>query len=105
MNKTAGSIVLILTLSTILTGVGCSKAPPPAATVAHVTDTEVTDHVKASLHQNDITKGYYISVVTLNGDVRLTGELDNQTQIDEAIKIATASDGAHTIHNELTLKK
>jgi osmotically-inducible protein OsmY len=105
MNKTTVTILFILSLSTILTGAGCSKSPPPATPVAHVTDEEVTDHVKTSLHQNNLTKGYYITVVTLKGDVRLTGELDNQAQIDEAIKVALASDGAHTIHNELTIKK
>jgi osmotically-inducible protein OsmY len=31
--------------------------------------------------------------------------LDSQAQIDQAIKIARASDGAHTIHDELTIKK
>jgi osmotically-inducible protein OsmY len=30
---------------------------------------------------------------------------DSQAQIDEAIKIARASEGAHTIHNELNLKQ
>jgi osmotically-inducible protein OsmY len=29
-----------------------------------------------------------IAVVTTNGDVRLTGMLDSQAQIDEAIRIA-----------------
>lgn len=105
MNKSTGSILFIISLSTILAGAGCSKSPPPVAQVAHVTDEEVTDHVKTSLHLNNLTKGYYITVVTLKGDVRLTGELDNQAQIDEAIKIAQTSDGAHTIHNELTIKK
>jgi hypothetical protein len=31
--------------------------------------------------------------------------LVSQARIDEAIKLARASDGAHTIHNELTLKQ
>jgi hyperosmotically inducible protein len=43
--------------------------------------------------------------VTLKGDVRLIGVLDNQLQIDEALRIARASEGAHTIHDELTIRK
>jgi hyperosmotically inducible protein len=101
MKKTTRSILLIGSIFTLLTGAGCNKSPS-SATVAHVTDTEVTDHVRASLNQNNLTN---INVVTTNGDVRLTGVLDNQSQIDEAIKVALASDGAHTIHNELTVKK
>jgi osmotically-inducible protein OsmY len=52
-----------------------------------------------------LLKGFDISVTTLKGDVRLNGQLDSQAQIDEAIKIARAADGAHTIHDELTIKK
>ncbi len=58
-----------------------------------------------SLLQNESLKGFNISVVTLKGDVRLIGILDSQSQIDEAIKIARAADGAHSIHNELAIKK
>ena len=64
----------------------------------------MTEHVKTALLQNESLKGFDISVVTLKGDVRLIGVLDSQAQIDEAIKIARASDGAHTIHDELTIR-
>ncbi|MCE9661709.1 MAG: BON domain-containing protein [Burkholderiales bacterium] len=91
---------------------GCSKSPEASATlpaasaaVANVTDTDVTEHVKTALLQNESLKGFDIKVVTLKGDVRLIGVLDNQAQIDEAIKIARASDGAHSIHDELTIRK
>ncbi|NNM51959.1 MAG: BON domain-containing protein [Pseudomonadales bacterium] len=66
---------------------------------------DVTHHVKTALIQNESLKGYDITVVTSNGDVRLTGILNNQAQIDEAIKIARASEGVHAVHDELTLKK
>ena len=65
----------------------------------------MTQHVKTALLQNESLKGFDIAVVTLKGDVRLTGQLENQAQIDQVIKIARASESAHTIHDELTLKK
>jgi osmotically-inducible protein OsmY len=61
--------------------------------------------VKTALHQAELLKGADITVVTLKGDVRLTGVLDSQAQIDDAIRIARAAEGANTIHDELTLKK
>ena len=79
--------------------------PEASAPVVNVADIDVTTHVKTALLQNDSLKGFDITVVTIKGDVRLIGVLDNQSQIDEAIKIARASEGAHTIHDELTLKK
>ncbi len=91
---------------------GCSKRPEayaaePAASSApaNVSDIDVTEHVKTALHQAELLKGADITVVTLKGDVRLTGVLDSQAQIDDAIRIARAAEGAHTIHDELTLKK
>ena len=94
---------------------GCNKPPPtpatlpaePVATVAagNVSDIDISEHVKTALQQNESLKGFDIAVVTVKGDVRLIGTVDTQTQMDEAVKIARASDGAHAVHNELTLKK
>lgn len=96
-----------------LFGLGaCGKAPAPAAAsapassaVAEVSDIDVTEHVKTVLSQAESLKGIDITVVTLKGDVRLTGVVDNQSQIDDALRIARAAEGTHTIHDELTIKK
>ena len=77
---------------------------PPAAS-ANVADIDVTTKIKTALLQDAALKGFDITVITLKGDVRLIGMLDNQTQIDAAIKLARATDGAHSIHDELTIKK
>ncbi|MDP4302676.1 BON domain-containing protein [Leptothrix discophora] len=112
MNKYTGVWVCGALLATMMLASGCSKqpeAPVPTsaskATVANVSDIDVTEHVRTALRQSDLLKGFDINVVTLKGDVRLIGVLDSQAQIDEAIKIARASDGTHTIHDELTMKK
>jgi hyperosmotically inducible periplasmic protein len=112
MNNRTKCLTFAAALAATLLGGGCSKAPEvaetaPAASAAagNVSDIDVTEHVKTALLHNESLKGFDISVVTLKGDVRLTGMLDNQAQIDEALKIARASDGAHTIHDELTIKK
>lgn len=90
----------------------CGEAPAPTgsrspatAAAANVTDVDITEHVKTALVQAASLKGTDITVVTMKGDVRLIGVLDNQAQIDDAIRIARAAEGAHTIHDELTVKK
>lgn len=96
-----------------LLGLGaCGKAadpvaanPPASSATANVSDIDVTEHVKTVLSQTESLKGFDITVVTLKGDVRLTGVLDSQAQIDEALRIPRAAEGAHTIHDELTIKK
>jgi hyperosmotically inducible protein len=91
---------LVLALAALA---ACSKAPEPAA--ANVSDIDITEHVKTALLQAESLKGQDITVVTRKGDVRLTGTLATRAQIDEALRIARAAKGAHTIHDELTLRK
>jgi len=112
MNKRTGLFLIAVATAATIVVSGCSKSPevtatlPAASAVAgNVSDVDVTEHVKTALHQSDALKGVDINVVTLKGDVRLIGTLESQAQIDEAIRIARAADGAHTVHDELTIKK
>ena len=82
-----------------------TASAPAASAAANVSDLDITEHVMTALNQADSLKGADIRVVTTQGDVRLTGALDNQGQIDEALRIARAAEGSHTIHDELTIKK
>lgn len=111
MTKRSGFLLLAVAMAAAIAA-GCSKSPEgsamlPAASAAvgNISDIDVTEHVKTGLQQNDSLKGFDVTVVTVKGDVRLIGVLDSQAQIDEAIKIARASEGTHTIHDELTIKK
>jgi hyperosmotically inducible periplasmic protein len=112
MQKSAGYLLLATTLVATMAVSGCNKPPAPVTTMpavsaaaGNVSDIDITEHVKTALHQSDLLKGLDISVVTVKGDVRLMGLLDTQAQVDEALNIARASEGAHAVHDELTLKK
>lgn len=104
MNKHRQRLLAAATALALFGMAACSKAPEPTAT-ANVSDIDVTEHVKTVLHQTESLKGLDITVVTLKGDVRLTGVVDNQSQIDDALRIARAAEGSHTIHDELTIRK
>jgi osmotically-inducible protein OsmY len=111
MKNRSGSYFFVVAMAVTLLVYGCNKpeqvtptSPVSSTAVGNVSDIDITEHVKTALQQNDGLKGFNIQVVTLKGDVRLIGLLDSQTQIDEAIRIALASDGAHTVHNELKIK-
>ncbi|MFZ6747913.1 BON domain-containing protein [Undibacterium sp. Ren11W] len=107
MNKHLRFVFFASVLSLTMLASGCNKEPKINTTteIANVSDIDVTTNVKRTLLQDDLLKGSNITVETLKGDVRLIGELNSQAQIEQAIKIARAADGAHTIHDELTLKK
>lgn len=68
-------------------------------------DTAVTGRVKTALLADPDIKSFDISVLTSEGAVQLTGFVNNQAQIDKAISIARAAEGAKTVKNELMIKK
>ena len=113
MNTRALSPLLLAAAALLATVglAGCSKPPasPVAASTAptdgaQVSDIDVTEHVKTALLQSATLQGQEIAVSTLKGDVKLVGVLASRAQVDEAIRIARAAQGAHSIHDELTVK-
>lgn len=58
-----------------------------------VDDTWITTKVKSSLLADTDVAGLDIDVETVNGVVTLSGDVDNQTQIEEARRIAADIDG------------
>lgn len=112
MKSGAGVIVLWSTSLVLLAASGCSKPSEPAAAVeektsivAQMKDIDVTAKVKSALALDQSLKKFDISVVTLNGDVRLTGMVDNQGQIDHADNLVRIMEGVHSIHDELSVRK
>ena len=113
MNRRSRTLLhasLLATAALVMSG--CSKPPVPAdaptATIpagGNIADNDITMNVRTALGQDPVLKGFDISVVTLKGDVRLAGTLNEQSQIDEALKMARSAQGAHSVHDELVLKK
>lgn len=76
------------------------------ATVGNtVDDGIVTTKVKSALLADPAVKSFDIAVVTRKGAVQLSGFVDNQTQIDQAVVIARGVEGTQSIVNEMRLKK
>ena len=70
-----------------------------------IDDASVTGRVKTALLADPDIKSFDISVVTFKGEVQLTGFVNNQGQIDQAKKIASAAEGATSVKNELMVKQ
>jgi hyperosmotically inducible protein len=99
--------------------VGCSKpvestiTPANTAPIAPVAGTTIgtdiddamlTTHVKAALLDNVDVKSFDLKVETRKGEVMLSGFVDNQTQIDNALAIARAVPGVVSVINSVNLK-
>ena len=72
---------------------------------AKVDDSIVTTQVKSALLADANVKSLDIAVVTRNGEVQLSGFVDNQGQIDQAVKVAKGVAGVQNVSNQMSVKK
>ena len=72
---------------------------------AKVDDAVITSSVKTALMAEPGIKSLDISVLTYKGEVQLTGFVNNQSQIDQAVTIARSTEGASSVKNELRIKQ
>lgn len=70
-----------------------------------VDDGIITTKVKSALLSDPGIKSFDIAVVTRNGEVQLSGFVDNQVKIDHAIELARAVEGVKSVTNEMSVKK
>jgi hyperosmotically inducible protein len=69
-----------------------------------VDDSTITTKVKAKLLADDLLRGIAISVVTFEGEVTLTGAVDNGAQRERASEIARGVSGVKKVNNLLKIK-
>ncbi len=70
-----------------------------------VDDGIVTTRVKSALLADISIKSFDIGVVTRRGAVQLSGFVNNQSQMDNAVTIAKGIEGVNSVVNEMSLKK
>ena len=69
-----------------------------------IDDTVVTARVKAALVKDPGVKGFDFKVETRKGEVQLSGFVDSQAQVDQAIVVTRAVEGVKNIDNKVSLK-
>jgi hyperosmotically inducible protein len=106
--------VLTMTIAVLLVmGIcGCEKSEGIVSsedTLARVTteviDMELAHAVKVALVKEEALADAEIVVVASNGEVRLTGIVDNQEQHDRALSAATGVAGVNVVDDKLAVKK
>jgi hyperosmotically inducible protein len=76
------------------------------ATVGNdVDDGIITTKVKSALLADPNVKSFDIAVATRKGEVQLSGFVDNQAQIDQAVAVARGVEGVTGIGNQMSLKQ
>jgi hyperosmotically inducible protein len=85
---------------------GTSATGGTGSTVGTViSDSVITTKVKTALLADSDIKGLDINVDTVKGEVKLSGAVNNQSQIERAEKIARNIDGVKGVQNKVTIKK
>ena len=92
--------------------IGCNKAPeatsasqsPPITVGTVVDDTVITSSVKSALLADAAIKSFDLQVQTRKGTVQLSGFVDSQAQIDQALAVTRSVAGVTEVENGVTLK-
>lgn len=100
----------LTTLPTLISGcvlaglVACaaSQSPPPEA---YVGDTALRTTVQHAMTQQPGLNASAITVDSYDGEVSLSGFLDSQDQIDQAVATARSVNGVKVVKNEMRLKQ
>ncbi len=82
-----------------------SRRTVPTAAGSKIDDGIVTAKVKTALLADAKIKSLDIAVLTREGEVQLSGFVDNQGQIDRAIDVARGIVGVRSVSNEMSIKK
>jgi hyperosmotically inducible protein len=69
-----------------------------------IDDTAITARVKSALMSDPQINSYDFKVETRKGDVLLSGFVDNQAQLDQALRTTQAVEGVKSIQNNVALK-
>jgi hyperosmotically inducible protein len=104
----------LATSITALAALGaCSKSTETEATQplsspmtlgTQVDDAVITSNVKSVLVADDLVKSLDLQVETRKGVVQLSGFVDSQAQIDQALALTRAVAGVNEVENGITLK-
>ena len=77
----------------------------PSTAATKIDDATVTGRVKTALLADPDIRSFDISVLTHKSVVQLTGFVNSQAQIDRAVRIAAATEGASSVKNGLLIKQ
>ena len=93
-----------------LLAAGCNRQDETQAAAkttvgTEIDDTVVTTKVKSALLADADIKSFDLKVETRKGAVQLSGFVDNQAQIDQAVELARKVEGVANVGNEMSIKK
>ena len=96
-------MVASLALAPLAFTTGCAVTQGRETAGAYAQDKEIATKIKAKLYKDPIVKGTQVEVNVLNGEVQLSGFVDNADARARAEQIAAATEHVRVVHNNLLL--
>ena len=99
--------VLALRLSCIvlfLLMLGCASTHKQAGTGEYIDDSVITGKVKAAVFNDPGLKSAEINVETFKGAVQMSGFVESQTDINQAVALARSVKGVSNVKNDMVVK-
>lgn len=104
MSSFSSRLAFILPL--IMLGVvGCASTRSHESTGEYVDDSVITMKVKTAIFADESLKSSEVNVETFKGTVQLSGFVNSQADIQQAIVVASAIQGVKTVKNDMQLKR
>ncbi|MEJ1963434.1 MAG: BON domain-containing protein [Gammaproteobacteria bacterium] len=105
MYSTKTRIFTALVAATMLiAATGCASTRTHEGTGQYVDDSVITTKVKSAILGEPGLKVSEINVETFKGIVQLSGFVSSRSDIDTAVKVASAVNGVKSVKNEMRLK-
>jgi len=98
------SLIWVLIIAGLFMALWGCQTPAGRTAGQVVDDAAITTKVKAKIFQDSVLKGFAISVETFEGEVTLTGAVDNEGAVERAETLARGTAGVRKVHNLLKIK-
>ena len=99
--KRLSTFILMLVLASFL---GCASTSKQEGTGEYFDDTAITAKVKAAVLNEPTLKSAEINVETFKGVVQLSGFVQSQADINQAVELARHVTGVKSVKNDMRLK-
>jgi osmotically-inducible protein OsmY len=103
MKKILFPLLLILGASGLAFTSACSSTATSRSTGAYIDDEAITTKIKAAYVKDDTVKAFDVHVDTYNGNVQLSGFVENAAQKMRAETIARETHGVQNVSNNIQL--
>lgn len=87
-----------------LVAAACTVVEERQTAGEYLDDATITTRIKSAILQDPDVKVMQVSVETYNGNVQLSGFVDNATAKSRAAQIAQATEGVKSVRNDLQVR-